>query len=63
MYQTPSVDFYTPFKGESSDFKFLKSNLGESRDKKPPSQSCFHYNTLGHRNCVFFSYKTFPIPL
>lgn len=33
IYQTSSVDFYIPFKGESSDFKFLKSNLGESRHK------------------------------
>lgn len=33
IYQPSSVDFCTPLKNESSDFKFLKSNLGESRHK------------------------------
>lgn len=39
--QPSSVDFYTLLKNESSDFKFLKSNLGESRHKNHLHNSAF----------------------
>lgn len=59
IYQPSSVDFYTLLKNESSDFKFLKSNLGESRHKNHLHNSAF-CNTLCHRNNIFFLYKTIP---